>query len=918
MTQAPRLSDSEVRTEVERIFRKDHRSKLVALFGRGDEGRFELGGERWEILPTTCELDLRAKLPRPGERPSPRVFLVDWREELPLDIQCRLAHGRLLHVARDARLQALFGARHIDPGIAASALARLLLSGVVEGLKGVPGLKLTRELAWTRFLAAKLELPDEAFGSAERLFAWARASGSGPAFVRQCEADELWRQVRRELHAWLGERLGPAGLLAFRAWETGQVERTLQVMVLAHGGDHGDDAYRRGLIEGQVGAWLPQLAVELRAAQSALAEGELLVKLVDPSRHEADLRLLREAEQLAVGAGVAAICATSGWLPAGRVAREQALAGALEAFVEEPSVERLASIREALERLNAHRLDAVERGKDHREGRLMAVRLCTWLLARKLKPPVSPHGTTWQPAVELAWRYAHEGGYFDWARAAVRGIRGASGPLEGALRRLLERLDAVASADDRQFAEAYVSWLEAGKPSADVVPIEGVVKRVVVPFLKGNDRKLLVVLMDGMSHTVAAQVLFRLQEERRWRPIKWRAQGGKEPLAVPPVLAAAPTLTDVSRAAFFAGKADPRFGDQGTDKDGARWAENAQLRELIGEVPATLFVRRDLTSGQELIPELKAAIAGDDRVVAVIVNAIDEQLKGSTQVAIDYSRVPVTPLDALLDAAAGGERAVLLVADHGHVRGDALRVLSGRVAGDREYGARWRGLLDGEQPEADEVRLPDTCWRPRRSAGVAVLWNTNVAFKAPHLGEHGGLSLMETVSPAILIGPEWGLDRAGPVEDPDLATRALPLPDWWELKSPRPPAAPRTVKPVESAQLPLIAVQPAAIADAPAETPQLIDALKASKAFREHVRGQPERELEQVLSWLSVLIRGGDALNAGDFARECGKLPHQVAGIVARMGILNADGFAIVEHDVAGRRVVLHKARLQQQYGVRQ
>jgi hypothetical protein len=41
-----------------------------------------------------------------------------------------------------------------------------------------------------------------------------------------------------------------------------------------------------------------------------------------------------------------------------------------------------------------------------------------------------------------------------------------------------------------------------------------------------------------------------------------------------------------------------------------------------------------------------------------------------------------------------------------------------------------------------------------------------------------------------------------------------------------------------------------------------------------------------------------------------------VGGVVARMGVLNADGFAIVEHDVAGRRVVLHKARLLSQFGV--
>jgi hypothetical protein len=203
-----------------------------------------------------------------------------------------------------------------------------------------------------------------------------------------------------------------------------------------------------------------------------------------------------------------------------------------------------------------------------------------------------------------------------------------------------------------------------------------------------------------------------------------------------------------------------------------------------------------------------------------------------------------------------------------------------------------------------------------------VLWNTSVAFKAPHYGEHGGLSLMETVAPAILIGPEW-LDRAVGVEDSDLETRLMPVPDWWDLRAPRaaavgaPPIA-TTTAPV--AQLTLLPVTPTPTAPVATQTAEasLVVSLRASKAFREHVRGHPERELELVLGWLSVLVHGGGTLSAADFAQLCGVRAHQVGGVVARMGILNADGFAIVEHDVAGRRVILHRARLVQQYGAQE
>ena len=53
-----------------------------------------------------------------------------------------------------------------------------------------------------------------------------------------------------------------------------------------------------------------------------------------------------------------------------------------------------------------------------------------------------------------------------------------------------------------------------------------------------------------------------------------------------------------------------------------------------------------------------------------------------------------------------------------------------------------------------------------------------------------------------------------------------------------------------------------------------------------------------------------------EFARRCGTRPHRVGGLVARMGMLNIDGFAIVEHDRSGGQVRLHRQRLVTQYGL--
>ncbi|MBK7402880.1 MAG: BREX-2 system phosphatase PglZ [Myxococcales bacterium] len=723
VTETPLLSDADVRLEVERLFRRAHRSKLVALFGRGQPGRFELDGLRWEIVPTSCELELRSMLPAPGEPTTTgSVYLVDWAEDaLPLDVSCRLAGGRIYHVARDARLAALFGARQVDQGLASTALARLVLSGGVTGLRKVTGLRLTTNDLWRRVLEARFGIPESALESESAWLRWARASDTGQAFVRASEGDDLLRAVRRELLAWLEGRLGSVGVLGLRAWELGLVDRVLQALLLLVGVEHSDNAYLRGLVNGLVASIAPNLANEVRGAHASGTAPALLAAVLS-AEDEADRRLLESAQQHAMDGGASALATASDWLPAGHAAREAAVAASLTLFVDTPALRRCkrCSGVQASERASPRRR-ASPLGT--RRGRKMAARLSAWLLARRVRPQLAEHGTQWQAAVDLARRYTEEGGFLDWARQALRGMRGAGDPLMAAVRKLYEVVDAEARADDQRFAKAYVAWVDAGKRSNEVLPIQYVTKRVVTQFLKGGEhRRLLLVLMDGMSYATAVQVLQRLRDQRRWSPIAWRTPGWNGQLPLPPVLAAAPTLTEVSRAALFAGVADPRFGDQGTDKDDSRWTSNPHIRDLVGEEPLKVFFRRDIHAGHELIDEVKQAVAGDQRVVAVVVNAIDEQLKGSLQVAVDYSKTPILPLEALLSAADGAERAVLLVADHGHVAGDAMRVAVGRIPVGREGGARWRALAEGEQPQdGEDAPAPEhrgSPWRGRHRGAL--------------------------------------------------------------------------------------------------------------------------------------------------------------------------------------------------------
>ncbi len=658
MTDAPTLTLAEVRQEVERIFRRAHRSRLVALYGTGEAAEFDLGGDAWRVVPTGCELELRERLPRPGERDAAgRVYLVDWaRDGLPLDVSCRLAGGRLYHVARDARLAALFGARSVEDGLAGSALAKLILTGAGDQPKKVQGLILTRDHAWSSLLDARMRMPEAALTSAGALLGWAAASEAGPVFARMCESDDLWRNARRELLDWLGSKLGSASTVVWRAWEQGLAGRLLELLPLLEAGRAADPALQ-GQLRGQLSAWLPNLANDVRQSQSALVEPSF-VDTALPSNHAPLLRLMEKSQQLAEGVGLGALAATSGRLPGGHAARERELASAIIAFTGQHDAERAEEVLNALRALERNGLDQARHPEPAtREARRSLARLALWLARR---PAPGPAGTRWQPAVEHAQRYSEEGGHLEWARQQVRGIRGVAEELSAAARALLEAVDTALRDDHRVFAEAYVAWVEANKPASTALPIEHIGKAVIKPFLDEFDRrKLLVVLMDGMSQAAAVQVLSHLAVARRWGPIAWRKDGWRGALPLPPVLAVAPTLTELSRSALFAGRADPRFHDEGTGKDPERWRSHRALADILGESPPDLVMRSALLSGHDLSTDIRDAIKGDCRAVAVVVNAIDEDLKSSVQVAKDYSQVPVLALDALLSAAEEGERVVL-------------------------------------------------------------------------------------------------------------------------------------------------------------------------------------------------------------------------------------------------------------------
>lgn len=385
-----------------------------------------------------------------------------------------------------------------------------------------------------------------------------------------------------------------------------------------------------------------------------------------------------------------------------------------------------------------------------------------------------------------------------------------------------------------------------------------------------------------------------------------------------PMLAALPSLTGVSRSALFGGKPIKAGESLDTAKDPERFATHAGLRR-IGIESAPLYLKEFVeTSSGDLNPKaIELVRSPEQRIVALVVNALDDQLKGARQIRVPADLSHIKPLGRLLSEAAEANRAVLLIADHGHVRSDRMQPV-GRP-GD---GRRYRALAESETPECYEVAISkDVAWVERGRSRVAMLYRDSDSYgTATHTGEHGGISLAEIVAPAILIGSDTlrrRVEMAEGKDDPELDVAPLPRPDWWELrpppkvrepKSPRPPQVVsktrRDTPPKAQAALPGILDTPPAVESTPES--EWLNNLRTSKAFGGRSVDQLKRFREVVAPRLAVLANAGGTMPSDVFARKVGVLPRNVGGVVSEMQEwVNFDGYLIVEHDPISRRLLL-------------
>lgn len=922
---APQLTRADIQSKLEQLLGVARGHFLFALHGTGDPDLLRLDGAPAEmpVIPVRSELELRRRLVELGDAPC-ATFLVPWEGSLPMDLRGRFAKdGYVFPIGRETRILTLFRAVEIEPDVRKSPLVSYLLEHETEPFHG--GGRLTSDRLWQGWLERTCRLPVGQELALDVLLGWAASDGGGPEWVKLLESRGA-DAVRVALHEHLANRLGLAGQLAWRCWERGEGATALEMAVLAAAvtSANGDPS---------VATWWQLTAPQVLDHKSAMEASTRLAEASEPALRAYEKRAGIPAVRKLVEAADARIqidalrpaLVGSTRLPSAWRTRLDRLGEALVAGAEAPGRETAAEAVLRLRALAGHVLYSDDDQRLTMERAEMAVRLASWLALRPDRA-LERSPTPYTEVECLAAWYAAEGGYVDWARRWARG--GGSGGLFRGIGAVLAAVDRERAKLDQTFAAGLPHYLEARRPVDRCIPIDQAIDRIPGRFLKDRpDRRLLVLLMDGMAWAQAVEILAALgNESNAWGPLAWHGirKNRIGDSMYPPVLANFPTLTEISRSALFAGKPMQVGRTHRSEDDPDRWMGNKIAVAYSDPAAGPRLLLRGEGQTKDGAATNEALSLVEDkrrRIVAIVINAIDSSLKADSAQRMKWTADAIKSLRDLLDKAREVGRTVLLCADHGHVPADRLES-AGHAKKD---GARWRTWEKPEDPCAEfEVGLPasgEGVWSPPGAHGVILLTDDGRKYGGgASSGEHGGASLAEVVAPCILIGCE---DHPDIDADPELGVRPATAPGWWNfdlgVALPAAPAATSEPKPrrpkVSSNQL-VMPITPVTPPPPPAKSP---DESRPSPFARSKVLEArvPAARRAQVVRAVDFLLSRNGIADASAFAVAMDTFPLRVGGLVSLLAeLLNIDGYEVLTYDKQTRQVRLDRGKLFEQFEV--
>lgn len=884
--------------------------------------------------------------------PDPKVLVVlTDREDTDLDpgLLARVYGGRIRSVDNWEVVQEAFGASGLDGRLRGETWAAeaLLDAAATRGWPSLGKGLLSRDEALTRLARRRLRLgrhdTDALGGPAAHddgdridpvaLFRWALTPG-GPDLLRDLRGPERAGLARFLAEPEQGGSTGKI-LTALVDAEHGADAAAYAVVCAALWGhaesDH--DLYRsRGRAERWLGDQPPAQGDDLdRLLTSFGNNGEAYVHgLIDRGEHRLADPILARAAQLVAQFGAQAAAAASPLLSAGLDARFTAAGRALADGDTETVTAAVTALAE-----HALATDSATRARIERVR--MAARLRRWLASR-------PEADVASVAKGIA-RQIHEIGWVDRALEHLE----AGGDTDNVLADAYSRIGAQVRADrrelDRAFSERLAVWTADGTTPRTMLTVESFLNRVVSPVVACPGQRVLLLLVDGMSAAIAAE----LGEELRgqWAEFDPLPEATEAPVRRA-VAAALPTLTAVSRTSLFAGKL--MKGDQSDEK------RLFPQHPCWGGAPAAVFHKDDLRgpdTGSPFSTALSEALADEHTHVAVVLNTVDDRLAKEQKLGDGAWQIKeIGGLEPLLRAARANDMTVLLTSDHGHVierRGNKLDAGGGAIGS-----ARHRTPGGPIAPAEIELSGPRVVW-PEPGSRIVALRDHDTRYTALKAGYHGGATLAEFTIPLLALLPFGAPPPTGWRELGD------PAPVWWEegteaavgvgtetmagadstpdaaATQPRRKQTRKTAPPVSEGAISLFSEEevappaPQKPADPPVEpalTPasdpplgvaaSLVERLMATELYQAQLEllARKPRDKTVLPKALAALVEAG-TLPMTALAERADQPVTRAPGFAATLAqLLNYDGAQILEILPDNRTLRLHRAQLIEQFGL--
>lgn len=895
MTTVTAPSFSQIKAQIAAIRHKVPQANVIGIHapGRWTGDSVKQDGEHdYVIFQCDSPLSFRLALRQPTAAGMTKVLITNLDEhDLGDDILLRLTKRRLFQIDPWQIVRSLFDARAVDPRLTrhswiAESLLELIPS---EGYSAARGGFLDAETVWALLLGESVCLRAES-PDLTSLLKWSLDANATTKF-RRCH-----REFREGAIEWLTDEAGSVAEIILRCIE--RLDRS--------------DAVPIGLAAGVV--YHPSATGKLEKATGKLEERFLGGRSPDPehmlrwsaaatevarSLRHTDSKLYRQSIQRAddilrdvQADGMAHLSDTS---PLGFDQRLAHVGEQLFNVVQRGSWEFLDELFDARQQVGRHDSSAHEVRRLERVD--MALRLVRWLGSRQQESATEP-----QSFADAANDHLREGGFIDWARLSLRSgdpVR----KLSEAYAVLFEQVTQIRQQQSKVFAKLLSDWTAAGSQGGDVVPVERILDEVVAPL--AAECMVLVIVVDGMSVAVCRELLADVTRH------EWIAISEPGRTFNRPGLATIPSVTEFSRTSLLCGAL--RHGGQEDER--RAFAEHPSLiaRSRSGS-PPMLCHKAGLQEIDDsvLAADVRKEIASTHRrVVAVVVNAVDDHLLKGEQIDTRWSRDEIKVLPALLHEARIARRLVVLVSDHGHVLDCQA---DGRPYKDElSGGERWRSAIGAAA--ADELLVEGS---RVLTTGHRLLapWSERVRYGIKKNGYHGGLTPQEMVVPIVVLSSTDDFPK-------DWTEQPIDTPAWWDEMSPAPLTAEQPIPKLKPAQS-----QPAGtLFDLDAEdttpavtelaAPQWLLRLLSSPIFEEQKRlggrGVPADKVLTTL--LSALVQRGGKMTSAALARTLEFPAIRLPGLLAKAErILNVDGYDVLRRDDASDTIELNRDLLLKQF----